>query len=47
LKLINADIIAMTLMVLAPLIMMVGMIAFIYRHREQWRREMRELRDDE
>lgn len=33
------DIVAIVLIVLGPLALLAGVATFIYRHREQWRRE--------
>lgn len=35
----TVDIVAMVLILLGPLALLIGGALFIYRHREQWRRE--------
>ena len=40
-----ADTIAKIMIVLGPVFVLIGAFIFLYRHREQWQQEMKELRE--
>ncbi|CUS48004.1 MAG: hypothetical protein HLUCCO02_05455 [Idiomarinaceae bacterium HL-53] len=39
------DTLAQIMIVLAPLLVLIGTLVFLYLHREQWRAEMKALRE--
>lgn len=38
-----ADLIAKIMIILGPMIVAIGVVVFVYIHRERWQQEMREL----